>query len=172
MKFLDIPELANLASRFNADVGDRRLSCWLEAYSMKHAGPDKKLYKEFSTRNGGSILSLGLLSPPQTIPGALPTPELCTASRKTLFYLSATLNNVFPDYDFSESKARQFSREPSLEVVAHTLNTILLEGAPGLFIPVRSPLWQCLNDQIDLPQCLVYSYLPVADDPFAEEGTL
>ena len=39
-------------------------------------------------------------------------------SRKTLFYLIATLNESFrPDYDFSAAKSHEFSREPSLNWV-------------------------------------------------------
>jgi len=43
---------------------------------------------------------------------------LCdTISRKTLFYLIATLNAAFhPDYDFSDAKSHEFSKEPSLQV--------------------------------------------------------
>lgn len=40
-------------------------------------------------------------------------------SRKTLFYLIATLNESFrPDYDFSAAKSHEFSREPSLNWVS------------------------------------------------------
>lgn len=49
---------------------------------------------------------------------------LCdTISRKTLFYLIATLNATFqPDYDFSDAKSHEFSKEPSLQVpMQHTL---------------------------------------------------
>jgi len=43
---------------------------------------------------------------------------LCdTISRKTLFYLIATLNASFqPDYDFSHARSEEFSREPSIQV--------------------------------------------------------
>ena len=43
---------------------------------------------------------------------------LCdTISRKTLFYLIATLNASFhPDYDFSYARSEEFSREPSIQV--------------------------------------------------------
>lgn len=41
-----------------------------------------------------------------------------TCSRKTLFYLIATLNESFrPDYDFSTARSHEFSREPSLSWV-------------------------------------------------------
>ena len=44
---------------------------------------------------------------------------LCdTTSRKTLFYLIATLNASFqPDYDFSHARSEEFSREPSIQVI-------------------------------------------------------
>ncbi len=44
--------------------------------------------------------------------------HLCdTISRKTLFYLIATLNASFnPDYDFSNSRSEEFSKEPSIKV--------------------------------------------------------
>jgi len=44
---------------------------------------------------------------------------LCdTISTKTLFYLISTLNaSFYPDYDFSNAKSSEFSREPSLQVI-------------------------------------------------------
>lgn len=48
--------------------------------------------------------------------GEGPLSDKC--SRKTLFYLIATLNESFrPDYDFSRTKGHDFSREPSLNWV-------------------------------------------------------
>lgn len=45
-------------------------------------------------------------------------------SRKTLFYLIATLNESFrPDYDFSAARSHEFSREPSLSWVSPQLFT-------------------------------------------------
>lgn len=47
-------------------------------------------------------------------------------SRKTLFYLIATLNESFrPDYDFSAAKSHEFSREPSLNWVRDGLPSTL-----------------------------------------------
>lgn len=48
--------------------------------------------------------------------GEGPLSDKC--SRKTLFYLIATLNESFrPDYDFSRTKSHDFSREPSVNWV-------------------------------------------------------
>nr|XP_031359610.1 repressor of RNA polymerase III transcription MAF1 homolog [Lonchura striata domestica] len=52
-----------------------------------------------------------------------------TCSRKTLFYLIATLNEAFrPDYDFSAAKSHEFSREPSLNWVVNAVNCSLFSA--------------------------------------------
>lgn len=51
--------------------------------------------------------------------GEGPLSDKC--SRKTLFYLIATLNESFrPDYDFSRTKGHDFSKEPSVNWVILT----------------------------------------------------
>lgn len=99
----------------------------IESYSCKMVGADKALYKRFTAETHGyGPQNLQALSPPQTMFGSAQdhSPNfphryvnsssysgdegviLCdTISRKTLFYLIATLNASFePDYDFSEAK--------------------------------------------------------------------
>lgn len=77
---------------------------------------EKVLYKRFTAETQGHDLQA--LSPPQTLTDFSPNFRrnnsqsgdegitLCdTISRKTLFYLIATLNASFePDYDFTEAK--------------------------------------------------------------------
>lgn len=47
---------------------------------------------------------------------------LCdTISTKSLFYLISTLNASFAEYDFSDAKADEFSKEPSLQVSQQVL---------------------------------------------------
>lgn len=42
---------------------------------------------------------------------------LCdTINTKTLFYLISTLNASFAEYDFSDARSEEFSKEPSLQV--------------------------------------------------------
>eukprot|EP00123_Amoebidium_parasiticum_P000348 comp10828_c0_seq1/m.5458 comp10828_c0_seq1/g.5458 ORF comp10828_c0_seq1/g.5458 comp10828_c0_seq1/m.5458 type:complete len:225 (-) comp10828_c0_seq1:322-996(-) len=174
MKYLDIPDLDTLASSLCVQSGDKRLVCQLEAYSCKQAGVDKKIYKQFNFQSGHSPHDLQCLSPPTTmyLPANSPV-HTEMAERKTLFYLMATLNAAFPDYDFSKANSRQFSREPNLEVVAHAINTTLEEAAPGSYPYVKVGLWSTLDREIGLTDCEVYCYLPSDDaDPFAEPGTL
>lgn len=106
-------------------------------------GTDKQMYKKFNAdADGRSPHSLEALSPPQngfggysfsprqrtrTMSSSHSSDEdisrdegtvLCDViPRKTLFYLLSTLNAAFVDYDFSDTKASEFSKEPSLQVI-------------------------------------------------------
>jgi Maf1 regulator len=94
------------------------------------AGGDKQMYKRFnSSESGVKPNDLQALSPPQTVLAVSPysrsisgdeeSPLCDTISRKTLFYLIATLNAAFyPDYDFSDTSSHEFSKEPSLQVMS------------------------------------------------------
>lgn len=65
---------------------------------------------------GLTLASLCRLSKSQGGEDEGPLSDKC--SRKTLFYLIATLNESFrPDYDFSAARSHEFSREPSLSWV-------------------------------------------------------
>lgn len=62
-------------------------------------------------------------------------------SRKTLFYLIATLNESFrPDYDFSTARSHEFSREPSLSWVRVGWG----KGPAALLSPLSSPTFSGL----------------------------
>jgi hypothetical protein len=59
--------------------------------------------------DGGHFLSRQINSSTSTI--------LCDViSRKTLFHLISTLNAAFPDYDFSDTRGSEFSKEPTFQV--------------------------------------------------------
>ena len=96
---------------------------------------DKQMYKKFNAdAEGRSPHSLEALSPPQNGLGGYSfgprqrtrtmssshssdEDDLCDViPRKTLFYLLSTLNAAFVDYDFSDTRASEFSKEPSLQV--------------------------------------------------------
>lgn len=63
---------------------------------------------------------------------------LCdTISTKTLFYLISTLNASFnPDYDFSNAKSEEFSKEPSPEVSLSSffIELILLNKSTSIYM--------------------------------------
>ncbi|XP_017067696.1 repressor of RNA polymerase III transcription MAF1 homolog isoform X2 [Drosophila eugracilis] len=130
---------------------------------------------------------LQALSPPQTLTDFSPNfgrnnsqsgdegITLCdTISRKTLFYLIATLNASFePDYDFSEAKSHEFSKEPSLQWVMNSINSNLSALAGDQYQVIRQPLWSAVDDEVILSECDIYSYNPdLSCDPFGEPGCL
>ncbi|KAL8564629.1 hypothetical protein ACOMHN_032185 [Nucella lapillus] len=164
----------------------------IESYSCKMAGNDKRLYKHLSEENKEAPGGLQALSPPQSIVGSwtyshspssavvygssvemddnMGGYQLCdTIPTKTLFYLISTLNASFsPDYDFSSTESREFSREPSLQAVTQAINTQLFGGQVGR---LEDKLWQAVDGEIDLKECQIYSYNPdMSSDPFGEEG--
>ena len=63
---------------------------------------------------------------------------LCdVVSRKTLFYLISTLNMAFPDYDFSDTRGSNFSKEPSLQVGNNLLLFFMFLFDCSLYSKVR-----------------------------------
>ncbi|XP_015275510.1 PREDICTED: repressor of RNA polymerase III transcription MAF1 homolog [Gekko japonicus] len=155
----------------------------IESYSCKMAGDDKHLFKQFCQEGQPHVLEA--LSPPQTTgisPSRLsksqngeeegPLSDKC--SRKTLFYLIATLNESFrPDYDFSAAKSHEFSREPSLNWVVNAVNCSLFSAVREDFPALKPHLWDAVDQEICLSECDIYSYNPDLDsDPFGEEGSL
>ncbi|XP_021239041.1 repressor of RNA polymerase III transcription MAF1 homolog [Numida meleagris] len=138
----------------------------IESYSCKMAGDDKHMFKQFCQEGQPHVLEA--LSPPQTTgisPSRLsksqsgdeegPLSDKC--SRKTLFYLIATLNESFrPDYDFSAAKSHEFSREPSLNWVINAVNCSLFSAVREDFKALKPHLWDAVDEEICLSECDIY----------------
>lgn len=94
-------------------------------------------------------------------------------SRKTLFYLISTLNAAFPDYDFTDTRSSEFSKEPNLQYVMENVDSLMSVTATEHYGKVRNSLWSTLTEEIVLPECDIYSYNPdYLSDPFGEDGNL
>lgn len=120
MKLLENSKFEAINNALSIKTGDSAIVGRIESYSCKMAGTDKALYKRFTSEtNGVGPHDLQALSPPQALFDMSPNmgrgsnsgdenSMLCdTISRKSLFYLIATLNAAFePDYDFSDAKVR------------------------------------------------------------------
>lgn len=143
------------------------------------AGSDKKLYKILN--EGSAPNELQALSPPQN-PGSIsPTNSgypamltnarqrslstgsqeeavLCdTISRKMLFYLISTLNASFnPDYDFSNVKSHEFSREANLQLVIDAINGNLSAIIGETYVALRAGLWAAIDEEINLAECDIF----------------
>lgn len=116
MKLLESQRFEAINSALAIQTGDSAIFGRIESYSCKMTQTDKQLYKRFFSSEQAPT-DLQALSPPQTLLDMSPFlgrgsysgdegVTLCdTISRKTLFYLIATLNSTFePDYDFSDAK--------------------------------------------------------------------
>ncbi|CAH0394352.1 unnamed protein product [Bemisia tabaci] len=188
MKLLESSRFEALNSALLINCGDIKIIGRIESYSCKMAGNDKQLYKKFNSEEGVTPHDLQALSPPQHTYSASPGQSqysrsvsgdeegpLCdTISRKTLFYLIATLNSAFqPDYDFSHAKSHEFSKEPSIQWVMNAIDSNLSTTAGEQYRTMRSHLWAAIEDEISMNECDIYSYNPdLTSDPFSEDGCL
>lgn len=116
MKLLESTRFEAINNALCITTGDSKIFGRIESYSCKMAGGDKAMYKRFNAE-GINPNDLQALSPPQgvspsysrSISGDEEGPLCDTISRKTLFYLIATLNSAFPDYDFLDVKVNWLS---------------------------------------------------------------
>ncbi|KAH1002007.1 repressor of RNA polymerase III transcription MAF1 homolog isoform X1 [Dendroctonus ponderosae] len=179
MKLLESTTFEAINNALQIKNGNCRISGRIESYSCKMAGGDKALYKRFNTE-GLNPNDLQALSPPQTVSQYSRSVSgdedgtLCdTISRKTLFYLIATLNSAFPDYDFMDVKSPEFSKEPSLQWVTNAIDSQLTATIGDIYKSLRPALWTALDNEISLENCAIYSYNPdLCSDPFGEDGCL
>jgi len=129
-----------------------------------------------------------------TSPLASPSPSLSlfppVSSRKTLIYLILTLNQIYPDYDFSSLRASHFRKEAGLAAVEDAVDAHLLDvarvwettpGYGGGTTPFLETLWAAIDAAVSLADCDVYAYRPggggsgaggESADPFGEAGSL
>jgi len=166
MKFLDLPSLESL--QLNEDLGDSTLVSKIEAYSCKRVGSDKKLSRSLEQQYCNKDLSQ---SPSERELSTSPFGSLTeVSSRKTLSYLLATLNASYVDYDFTRVRPEQFSKE-SVNSVVSKIDSTLSAALNSDYLHLRDKMWGCFDQEIELRNCDVYSYMPDhLDDPFTEEG--
>nr|XP_037284422.1 repressor of RNA polymerase III transcription MAF1 homolog isoform X1 [Rhipicephalus microplus] len=188
MKLLESSRFEAINSALCFETGDCKIVGRIESYSCKMVGSDKRLFKTMNAEASGGLNDLQALSPPQSVlisqsPSRLYSRSqsddgeghLCdTINRKTLFHLIGTLNASFhPDYDFSQAKSDEFSREPSVDWVMNTVDSNLFATANQAYSALRSHLWAAVDSEISLHECEIFSYNPdLASDPYGEDGCL
>uniref|UniRef100_A0A1B6GJW4 Repressor of RNA polymerase III transcription MAF1 n=1 Tax=Cuerna arida TaxID=1464854 RepID=A0A1B6GJW4_9HEMI len=186
MKLLESSRFEALNSALAINSGDCKIFGRVESYSCKMAGNEKQMYKKFNAEQGMNPNDLQALSPPQTgvspgqglysrsVSGDEEGPLCDTISRKTLFYLIATLNATFqPDYDFSDAKSDEFSKEPSLQWVTNSVDSNLSATAGEHYRKMRAHLWAAIDDEVNMSDCEIFSYNPdLTSDPFSEDGCI
>ncbi|KAJ1560138.1 RNA polymerase III-inhibiting protein maf1, partial [Nowakowskiella sp. JEL0078] len=89
--------------------------------------------------------SVGSFSIAKSPFGSLSEPS--STSRKMLFYLLATLNAAFPDYDFSDAQPEFFCKIPSISIVMNTVNTTLFNLGNEKFSQIAgSTIWDAIDE--------------------------
>lgn len=165
------------------DIIVEHLSFRVESYSCKMAGNDKRLYK-LITNDGTELQALSppqtyIGSPvsgtPTVGPNAMPVvfvrststssgayhsdqPQFCnTINKKILFHLISTLNTAFhPDYDFTDAKSDEFSREPSLNWTMSSVKSNLSAALGDSYSSFEQQLWSAIEEEIQLKECEIY----------------
>mmetsp|Transcript_33662 Transcript_33662/g.52624 ORF Transcript_33662/g.52624 Transcript_33662/m.52624 type:complete len:239 (-) Transcript_33662:90-806(-) len=176
MKLLEVYDFEQLCGQLNQDVGGVRVEAALEAFSCK-PGSDRKLYKSLDKSmddmyNEPSLAPQGKQTGSEAFGTSPFGPMSDTSSRKTFIFLVATLNGVFPDYDFSHLKVEDFSDESNLFLVVNAINT-RLQTCSHFSGDLQEKFWSTLDRELLLKECEVYSFLPDPDsDPFYEEGSI
>ena len=101
------------------------------------------------------------------------------SSRKTLIYLILTLNQAYPDHDFSNLRPNNFSKEVGMSECKEAIEAKLFdvgkvfEQTDNGGTPFFDELWRCIDTAIELLDVEVYSYAAVNDgDPFDGDGSL
>jgi hypothetical protein len=200
MKLFENPKLDRISTALCMNTADCKIRGRVESYSCKMTKAEKKIRKQISHQDSNP--GVQALSPPQpygsplayplhgsplapvyvrmpsctsTTSTTLSEPHMCdTISTATLLYLRQTLNLSFhPDYDFSNAKSEEFSREPDLKVVMEAVQSKLSGAARERFSHVEGQLWAVVDEVIQLGDCEIYSYNPDLDsDPYCEDGSL
>ena len=101
-------------------------------------------------------------------------------SLKTFYYLISTMNNMFPDYDFSDIPPESFIKITSLSSLINHFNTSIfntgIDRNTKSFSDFTRQMWDCMNEAVGgLDESLIFSFNPEPyeiDDPFRERGTM
>lgn len=170
----------------------------------KAAGNDKRLLKQLETKfniskdhsatitdseDNDTIISTTNTNNATSSPTTSPTNGSSTIlnsgngiSLKNFYYLISTMNNMFPDYDFSDIPAEAFHRINSLPSLINHFNTSIFNTGinrnTSTFADFTRQMWDCMDEAVGgLEESEIFSFDPAnesyeVDDPFRERGTM
>ncbi|KAI3420206.1 hypothetical protein GPALN_003525 [Globodera pallida] len=197
MKLLDNEKLDEIATAISRNAQDLMLDVRLESYSCKMVTNDKKEWKK-SIKCSVEGRELQPLSPPEDFclsvsphsrlrhlsemsnsgcsdndaeEGGGQVILVGAVSRRTLFNISALLNQCYPDYDFSQTKSAAFTNVNYQECM--TCVDGKLVATVHNYSRIRDHLWKTVDEAIKVTECSIYSYIPrYSADPFTEDGCI
>ena len=165
---------------------------FLHFLSGKAAGNDKRLLKQLeikfakeSIESGSEDLDLSSTSIISTTSSTSPQSSQNNVlsngiNLKTFYFLISTMNNMFPDYDFSEIPSEVFLKIKSLTSLMNNLNTSIfntgIDRNTTTFADFTRKMWNCMDDAVGgLEESEIFSFNPEPfeiDDPFRDRGTM
>lgn len=96
---------------------------------------------------------------------------VAAVSKRTLFDIVALLNLSYPDYDFTQTKSNRFSLVNYQDCVRNVDGKF--SATVSNYSRVRDEIWKAINEEINVPLCTIYSYIPdYNSDPFTEDGCI
>lgn len=155
MKFVEVPGLASVTATLRQlDAGDRIINGRAELFSVTSNTVDKTDSRKLSDQ-------LEKMSPKFSYSpiGSLAEPN----TKQLLVTLILTMNQSFPDYDFSRLTPEHFHPIPDMHHVVSTINYNLATLAERTHRGFLAEMWKALRDCIDLNAAEVYSYVPDLD---------
>jgi hypothetical protein len=103
-------------------------------------------------------------------------------SLKTFYYLISTMNNMFPDYDFSDIPTEAFNRISNLASFRTHFNTSIfntgLDRNTSSFNEFTGQMWECMDVAVGgVKESEIFTFDPATDsyeidDPFSERGAM
>lgn len=183
MRFIEWPPLTRLCALLhNLDVGDRVIRGRIELLSTAARGQqEKSLLEKIETELHSSPLFAASSPPPLLLSPASATSasgssrgrnrlqdsrQTTARGRDLLVTLISTLNQCFPDYEFSSTLTpAMFREEQSLGAVQADINQRLASVErvlPGFICQ----LWEAVESAVSLSTCSVYSHIASgSEDP-------
>ncbi|KAF2201590.1 hypothetical protein GQ43DRAFT_471639 [Delitschia confertaspora ATCC 74209] len=199
MEYLDLCAFHEVTQALSFDTDSCSIIGGCDAYTVKAAGSDKKLYKDIDNHlekrheelkqahmsmpmdhQGSFARAMNLAR--QSPFGSLDVP----ANRKKFAYVIATLNATHPDYEFSHIlKPEDFTRE-NQQLLRENIDTTMYNLRPqfyqaglptGAMTPYGSPIWspkmwKLIDSEMELAECEYYSWEPETDPFDGEDGAI
>ncbi|KAI9024760.1 Maf1 regulator-domain-containing protein [Hyaloraphidium curvatum] len=193
MKYLEVEALEALNSLLShIETSDSVISGRVEAYSCKSTNIDRKLKKAIDSRYTEDMTpATAREGSPDPHPPSPVSPEIGptsldvivspfgplyeSTSRKTLFYLLATLNAAYSnDYDFSDVKPDSFAKLLHSNLARARLASNLAQGKGSTSANVSDLVWSAIDETINVAECDVYEFRPEEEgtDPYGDEAVL
>ena len=210
MRYLELPQLARLnttLARIDADDGSR-ITGRAEAFSAKQASSDRKLWRHLEDKwettwrdadlGDGSDTGVSNNAQndlPPSSPGqntAMSHAVVAGIPLKHVYVMIATMNQVFPDYDFrylllfplsiltpaslqkhtktrnSDIDPKCFQKKTSLpQIMQHVTSSIQNSGITKnmhVLLEFSRNVWDAIDAAIDLQDCVIYTFDPEEDD--------